>query len=169
MRLSLKPPITPYLHPHSFLGNSPQLPSVSSITHQPPLHRKKRFTSFPSPAGMSLTKLPLVRNNSVMTSLFPPRASLVVTSRVGTGNSRIFFLWCTLQVFIPLASSLFSLHPLFLVFSFSVLLSSASILRSSTSSLFSSSSILLLSASNLHSQLSIRINAKESIPPGYSG
>jgi hypothetical protein len=42
------------------------------------LHRKKRFTSFPSPAGMPLTKLPLGRNNSVMTSLFPPRESLVV-------------------------------------------------------------------------------------------
>jgi hypothetical protein len=55
------------------------------------LHRKKRFTSFPSPAGMSLTKLPLGRNNSVMTSLFPPRESLVVTSRLGTGNSRSFF------------------------------------------------------------------------------
>jgi hypothetical protein len=47
--------------------------------------------SFPSPAGMSLTKLPLGRNNSVMTSLFPPRESLVVTSRLGTGNSRTFF------------------------------------------------------------------------------
>jgi hypothetical protein len=56
------------------------------------LHRKKGFTSFPSLAGMSLTKLPpLGRNNSVMTSLFPPRESLVVTSRLGTGNSRIFF------------------------------------------------------------------------------
>jgi hypothetical protein len=55
------------------------------------LHRKKRFTSFPSPAGMSLTKLPLGRNNSVMTSLFPPNESLVVTSRLGTGNSRTFF------------------------------------------------------------------------------
>jgi hypothetical protein len=55
------------------------------------LHRKKRFTSFPSPAGMSLTKLPLGRNNSVMTSLFPPWESLVVTSRLGTGNSRTFF------------------------------------------------------------------------------
>ncbi len=52
---------------------------------------KKRFTIFPSPAGMSLTKLPLGRNNSVMTSLFPPRESLVVTSRLGTGNSRTFF------------------------------------------------------------------------------
>jgi hypothetical protein len=55
------------------------------------LHRKKRFTSFPSPAGMSLTKLPLGRNNSVMTSLFPPRESLLVTSRLGKGNSRTFF------------------------------------------------------------------------------
>jgi hypothetical protein len=58
------------------------------------LHRKKRFTSFPSPAGMSLTQFPLGRNNSVMTSLFPPRESLVVTSRLGTGNSRTFFLLC---------------------------------------------------------------------------
>jgi hypothetical protein len=55
------------------------------------IHRKKRFTSFPSPAGMSLTKLSLGRNNSVMTSLFPPREGLVVTSRLGTGNSRSFF------------------------------------------------------------------------------
>ncbi len=55
------------------------------------IHRKKRFTSFPSPAGMSRSKLPLGRNNSVMTSLFPPRESLVVTSRLGTGNSRTIF------------------------------------------------------------------------------
>jgi hypothetical protein len=40
---------------------------------------------------MSLTKLPLGRNNSVMTSLFPPRESLVVTSWLETGNSRTFF------------------------------------------------------------------------------
>jgi hypothetical protein len=32
---------------------------------------------------MSLTKLPLGRNNSVMTSLFPPRESFVGTSRDG--------------------------------------------------------------------------------------
>ncbi len=63
-----------------------------------PLHRKKRFTSFPSPAGMSLTKLPLGRNYSVITSLFPPRESLVVTSRLGTGNSRTFF--CTVYCFL---------------------------------------------------------------------
>ncbi len=72
------------------------------------VHRKKRFTSFPSPAGMSLTKLPLGRNISVMTLLFPPRESLVVTSRLGTGNSRTFFygvftrvsFWIQIQVFI---------------------------------------------------------------------
>jgi hypothetical protein len=61
----------------------------------PALHRKKILTSFPSPAGISLTKLLLGRNNSVMTSLFLPRESLVVTSRMGTRNSRTFFLRCT--------------------------------------------------------------------------
>jgi hypothetical protein len=39
------------------------------------LHRNRNFTSFPSPAGMPLTKLPLGRNNLFMTSLFPPRES----------------------------------------------------------------------------------------------
>jgi hypothetical protein len=58
------------------------------------LHCKKRFTSFPSPAETSLTTLPLGRNNSVMTLLFAPRESLVVTSRLGTRNSRTFFLRC---------------------------------------------------------------------------
>ncbi len=47
---------------------------------------------------MSLTKLPLGRNNSVMTSLFPPRESLVVTSRLGTGNSRSFFYGVVVQL-----------------------------------------------------------------------
>ncbi len=67
--------------------------SLHSQTELVP-RRKKRFTSFPSPAGMSLTKLPLGRNNSIMTSWFPPRESLVVTSRLGTGNSWTFFLRC---------------------------------------------------------------------------
>ncbi len=52
---------------------------------------KKGSRVSPSPAGMSLTKLPLGRNNSIMTSLFPTRESLVVTSQMGTGNSRTFF------------------------------------------------------------------------------
>ncbi len=69
--------------------------TVKDETRGTILHRKKRFTSFPSSAGMSLTKLPLGRNNSVMTSLFPPRESLVVTSWLGKGNSLTFFLRCT--------------------------------------------------------------------------
>jgi hypothetical protein len=40
---------------------------------------------------MSLTKLPLGRNNSVMTSLFPPRESLVVTSRLRRETREPFF------------------------------------------------------------------------------
>jgi hypothetical protein len=52
---------------------------------------KKRSRVSRLQPGLSLTKLPLARNNSVMTSLFPPRESLVVTSRLGTGNSRTFF------------------------------------------------------------------------------
>jgi hypothetical protein len=59
--------------------------------------------SFPSPAGMSLTKLPLGRNNSVLTSLFPPRESLVVTSRLGTGNSRSFFYGVNMFLFAELS------------------------------------------------------------------
>jgi hypothetical protein len=46
-------------------------------TKTPYLHGKKSFSIFPSPAGMSLTKLSLVRNYLYMTALFPPRESLV--------------------------------------------------------------------------------------------
>jgi hypothetical protein len=49
---------------------------------------------------MSLTKLPLGRNNSVMTSLFPPRESLEVTSRIpGWGRETrepFFMVYCTM-------------------------------------------------------------------------
>jgi hypothetical protein len=41
------------------------------------VHNKKSFSIFPSAAGMSLTKLSLGRNNLYLTSLFPPRESLV--------------------------------------------------------------------------------------------
>jgi hypothetical protein len=69
--LSTTPVITP-LSGIFCIGRQWNLLPVTKI-----MHRKKRFTSFPSPAGMSLTKLPLGRNNSVLTSLFPPRESLV--------------------------------------------------------------------------------------------
>jgi hypothetical protein len=41
------------------------------------IHSKKSFSIFPSPAGMSLTKLTLGGNNDVMYKLSPPRESLV--------------------------------------------------------------------------------------------
>jgi hypothetical protein len=56
------------------------------------LHRKKRLSSFPSPAGMSLTKLPLGRNNSVMTSLFPPKGEFGSDIPAGDGKlANLFF------------------------------------------------------------------------------
>jgi hypothetical protein len=73
------------------------------------IHRKKRFTSFPSPAGMSLTKLPLGRNNSVMTSLFPPKFGSDIPA--GDGKLANFFftvyakLMGCLNLFFPLSKS----------------------------------------------------------------
>jgi hypothetical protein len=77
-----------------FTLSTVQVPNLA-LTHTKwiTVHRKKRFTSFPSQAGMSLTKLPLGRNNSVMTSLFLPRESYSDIPS-GDGNSRTFFLRC---------------------------------------------------------------------------
>jgi hypothetical protein len=50
------------------------------------LHREKSFSIFPSPAGMSLTKLSLDGNNDVIYKLFPPRKSLVSDIPAGHGN-----------------------------------------------------------------------------------
>jgi hypothetical protein len=58
------------------------------------IHRKKGFSIFPSPAGMSLTKLSLGMNNLYMTSLFPPRESLVSDILAGDGNIEKLFLRC---------------------------------------------------------------------------
>jgi hypothetical protein len=52
------------------------------------LHCKKRFAVFPSPAGMSLTKLSLWPE---IIKLFPARESLVSDNRLGTGKSLTFF------------------------------------------------------------------------------
>ncbi len=52
----------------------------------------KKVNEFPvSSRDVTITRLPLGRNNSVETSLFPLRES---TSRLGTRNSRTFFLRC---------------------------------------------------------------------------
>jgi len=58
------------------------------------IHCKKSFSIFPSPAGMSLTKLSLGGNNLYMTSLFPPRKSLVIDIPAGDGNIKKLFLQC---------------------------------------------------------------------------
>ncbi len=58
------------------------------------LHRKKSFSIFPSPAGMSITKLSLGGNNDVIYKLFPPRESLVSDLPAGNGNFEKLFLQC---------------------------------------------------------------------------
>ncbi len=54
------------------------------------LHCKKRLAVFPSPAGMSLTKLSLARNNRII----PLQGEFggLVTSRLGTGKRITFFV-----------------------------------------------------------------------------
>jgi hypothetical protein len=61
------------------------------------IHHKKSFSIFPSPAGMSLTKLFLGGNNLYMTSLFPPKESLVSDIPAGDGNIEKLFLRCDVQ------------------------------------------------------------------------
>ncbi len=58
------------------------------------LHRKKSFSIFPSPAGMSLTKLAPGGNNDIRYKLFPPRKSLVSDIPAGDGNIKKLFLRC---------------------------------------------------------------------------
>jgi hypothetical protein len=50
------------------------------------VHRIKSFSIFPSPAGMSLTKLSLGWNDDVIFKLFPPRESLASDIPAGDGN-----------------------------------------------------------------------------------
>jgi hypothetical protein len=53
---------------------------------------KKSFSIFPTPAGMSLTKLSLEGNYDVIYKFFPPRESLVSDiPAAGTGISKSFF------------------------------------------------------------------------------
>ncbi len=54
------------------------------------VHCERRFSIFPSPDGMSLTKLSLGGNNAIFSG---PRRVRWVTSRLETGKSRIFFIF----------------------------------------------------------------------------
>jgi hypothetical protein len=58
------------------------------------MHCKKGLAVFPSPAGMSLTKLSLGGKNLYKTSLFPPRESLVSDIPAGDGKMANLFLQC---------------------------------------------------------------------------
>jgi hypothetical protein len=65
-----------------------------------PLHCKKGYAVFPSPAGMSLSKLSVARNTVIQ--VFPARESLVSDILAGegkidnkTGGFFIFFFLCT--------------------------------------------------------------------------
>jgi hypothetical protein len=62
------------------------------IFAQMPVHRKKGFSIFPSPAGMSLTKLPLGGNYDVMYKLFrcTVRVSILPTPIVHYGKLHDF-------------------------------------------------------------------------------
>ncbi len=62
-------------------------------------HRKKSFSIFPSPAGMSLTKLSLGENKFIYDVIIPPRESLVRDIPAGDGNIEKLFLRCTKQRF----------------------------------------------------------------------
>jgi hypothetical protein len=54
-------------------------------------HCKKSFSIFPSPAGMSLTKLSLGGNNDVIYKFFPPRETLVSDTGWGRKYRKAFF------------------------------------------------------------------------------
>ncbi len=55
------------------------------------VHRKKTFSIFPYPDGISLTKLSLGGNKDVIYKLFPPRESLVCDIPAGDGNIEKLF------------------------------------------------------------------------------
>jgi len=69
------------------------------------LHCKKELAIFPSPAGMSLTKL----SGWEKTKLFPPRKSLISDIPAGDGKTANSFLQCShddlkkicLEIFMP--------------------------------------------------------------------
>jgi hypothetical protein len=54
-------------------------------------HRKKSFSIFPSPVGISLTKLSLGGNYDAIYKLFLPRESLVSDIPAGDGNIEKLF------------------------------------------------------------------------------
>jgi hypothetical protein len=60
------------------------------------LHHKKSFSIFPSPSGMSSTKLSLFGKYDVIYKLFLPRESLVSDIPAGDGKIEKLFLRCAM-------------------------------------------------------------------------
>jgi hypothetical protein len=79
-------------------GRPPPPPTPTAVAEPAPdgkaLHRKKSFSIFPSPAGMSLTELSLCRSYDVTNKLFLPRESLVSDIPAWDGNVEKLFLQC---------------------------------------------------------------------------
>jgi hypothetical protein len=67
---------------------------INCIFAQLPVHHKKSFSILPSPAGMSLTKLPVGGNYDVMYKLFLLRESLVSDIPAWGREYRKAFLRC---------------------------------------------------------------------------
>jgi hypothetical protein len=67
------------------------------------LHHKKSCSIFPSPAGMSLTKLSLIGNYDTIYKLFLPREILVSDIPAGLRNIEKLFLQCSPQILALLA------------------------------------------------------------------
>ncbi len=75
------------------------------------LHRKKKVREFPVPSRDVTSKLSLGGNNDVITELFLPRGSLVVTSRLETGNSWTFFYGVVTTPLQRFGSAIYNLTP----------------------------------------------------------
>jgi hypothetical protein len=75
------------------------------------VHRKKRFGSFPFPAGMSLP-ISLGGNYDVITELFLPRSSLVSDIPAGDGKLTNLFLRCRTMRFGRIIDYLYRCEPL---------------------------------------------------------
>ncbi len=73
----------------------PALPEPAKVGLFYCIHCKKMLMIFPSPAGMSLTKLSLGGNCDVIYKLFPSRESLVSDIPAGDGKMANLFLQCT--------------------------------------------------------------------------
>jgi hypothetical protein len=76
---------------------------IARQKYRVPIHRKKSFSIFLSPAGISLTKLSLGGNNLYTMSLFQPKESLV--SDIPAGDRNIEKLFCGVETAVYKASS----------------------------------------------------------------